>query len=153
MKKIILIGSLAFSALLVGCDKEETKAVVTDDKTALLTSSQWKMSSMSYSTSTNNSQSVDFPIDDCMKDDRFKFNTDGKAVRTKGTSLCTDESKEDEIVLWKFGVNQQSLDMKESTDNEYTSQRIVSLDANNLILESVNVTDSITVKINVKYIH
>jgi hypothetical protein len=156
MKKIILIGSLAFSALIVGCEDEEiTKVNSTNDKTTLLTSLPWRLESMTYSSSVNPTQSVGGAVEDCMKDDRFKFNTDGKAVRSKGSSLCSDdESKDDETVFWKFGVNQETLDIRESLNDQYESQRIVLLDANSLVIESVNkVSDSLTVKANIKYVH
>ena len=148
-------GSYTFNIKIGGkstvFDFEVLKKEPIVDKTNLLTALPWKISSMTCTSCSNSSQII--AIEDCQKDDEFKFNIDGKAIHSKGGVLCENETKEDEIAYWKFGVNQQSIDIKEDINVSYENYRIVLLDAKNLILETVSVSDGVTVKINVKYIH
>jgi hypothetical protein len=131
MKQItLIIAALAFLTIY-SCKKEEKKS-----KTDLLTASAWKPKSMIYDPID------DVPVDemeDCEKDDTFKFNVGGTGIKNVGTVKCNQSEPQTEPLTWAFGANETQLII----DGETWS--LVTLDANTLVIRISEVGDTYTV--------
>ncbi len=131
MKKITLI-LIAFTFLTVSaCKKEEKKS-----KTDLLTSSAWKPKSFIYDPID------DVPVDeleDCLKDDTFKFNAGGTGVINVGTVKCDPAEQQTEQFTWAFAASETQLILEGETWS------IVTLDANTLVLRMSDAGNTSTI--------
>ena len=101
----------------ISCSKDNDNP---PSKTALLTSSNWKLVAQTYHGDYDGDGTTD-PVDydmyadyeACEKDNFMKLNTDGSGTADEGPSKCDDSDPQTESVEWQFKENETILKIQQ----------------------------------------
>jgi len=129
MKKIYFLAMISFLAIatvFTSCSKEDDndEKDTPKTKTELLTVSKWKMTAFTVNPAVDGQTDLYASMEDCEKDDTFKFNTNGTYTSYEENNICED-SEPQESGTWSFNSTKTELLMD-----------------NDLIFTIVSLTDS-----------
>ena len=106
MKKIFLF--LGTMAVLSACKKSDESPATASSRTELLTAKSWRLSSATITANGFPVSSSTF-IQDCSKDDTFKFNADKTLVQDAGTIKCNTSDPQTQTGTWALNSDQSKL--------------------------------------------
>jgi hypothetical protein len=106
MNKFLL---LAFGvALLSACKKDSDPVAPTASRTDMLTAKNWKLTSENVSITMSGVTLPVSTLEDCQKDDAYKFNTDKSLVVDAGANKCDTSDPQKETGTWSFSNTDQT---------------------------------------------
>ena len=105
MKKIFL--SLGVIAALSGCKKSD-ESPATTSRTDLLTAKSWRLTTATVTVGGAPVASSTL-IQDCNKDDTFKFNADKTLVQDAGAIKCNTSDPQTQTGTWSLNSDQTKL--------------------------------------------
>lgn len=103
---MLLTGCLMVSGLS-SCQKSNDDEPKT--KTALLSSSLWKIASIGVDLDKNNTVDLPYPLENCEKDNTLEFKTDGTGITYEGATKCDPDDPDTENFTWSFKNNETIL--------------------------------------------
>lgn len=111
---LIFMGALAFT----GCKKKDHKNI--------LTSKTWKRGMTDKNPATNPDGNVlYYAVQDCDKDDTFKFGTNGQLMLNRGEDKCDPDEVETEVLSYtidrsakKITIDGMKYDLLEESNNQ-----------------------------------
>ena len=106
MKKTLLF--LGTIAVLSGCKKSDESPATASSRTDLLTAKSWRLAAVTVTANGLPVPSSVF-IEDCDKDDTFKFNADKTLVQDAGASKCNTSDPQTQAGTWAFNSDQSKL--------------------------------------------
>lgn len=110
MKKDFFIAFLVVAGTLLAvaaCKKAES-IVTVKTKKDLLVAAPWKIASLSIDTSGDGKPDVNYPVQNCNKDDRYIFKADSTLSYDPGPVVC-DTADKPYIATWVFRNNETQL--------------------------------------------
>lgn len=109
--------AILFLVTGISCSKNNDNP---PSKTALLTSSNWKLVAQTYHGDYDGDGTVDAvdynmyaDFEACEKDNFMKFNTDGSGIADEGPSKCDAADPQTETVEWLFKENETILKIQQ----------------------------------------
>ncbi len=139
--KLLLLIIFGFTIAFTACKKDKVENPPSN--TALLTSSNWKMTALTVSPGfpiyDNDGNIIGTTTDlfaqneSCTNDDTFKFNTDKTILFDEGASKCNAGDPQTTSGTWAFKTNETILSM--TNDGNLQDFTIVELKDNSLKLK------------------
>jgi len=106
MKKFfLLIGAVA---VLGGCKKSDESPAAASSRADLLTAKSWRLSTATVTANGFPVPSNVF-IQDCNKDDTFKFNADKTVMQDAGAIKCNTSDPQTQADTWSLNSDQSKL--------------------------------------------
>ena len=136
MKNYFLLLALGAAFTFSACDNDDDDASTpSQTRTQMLTSKTWQISARSqvYTDSAGNS-TTDTSLDNCEKDDTYKFTTDNKINFDEGATKCDPDDPQTGTGTWAFSSNETKLDL--TVSGIPISGDIIELTPNRMILKS-----------------
>jgi hypothetical protein len=110
MKKLTL---LLLSTVALGACKKDSENTPTLSKTELLTNHSWKQSSIVVTVAITGQAAYPLDLlDECNKDDSYKFNTNLGLVVDAGTDKCDSSDPQKETGSWALSNGDRNLTIK-----------------------------------------
>ncbi len=109
MKALRAFAFILISAIFVfSCTKKEEDNEPPQNKTTLLTSSDWKMSNQVASPPFD-TLDIWISVDDCIKDNVFSFEKNGNGMMDEKAKLCEPSDDQFNPLLWTFENDEKDL--------------------------------------------
>jgi hypothetical protein len=135
---LLLLSFLSLTLAFSACKKDENQT-----KTDLLSKSAWKMTAYTVNPAfpildingqiTGYSNDVFAQMDNCSKDDTYKFNSDNTMKLDEGASKCNSADPQFTAGTWSFNTDETVLTI--TTDGDPTLNTIEVLTADALKLK------------------
>lgn len=148
MNKKILFPVLLLAALS-SCKKENSEEVLAKSKKELLTAKEWVVEKLEERENQDPWEDV-FPLfEPCLKDNRYKFKTDYKVEYNEGPVACAPNTANQiiETQTWRFNADETIL-ITAGVEN-----KILQLDANKLVVLTIETSGGIKTETRATYIH
>ncbi|HET9056710.1 MAG TPA: DUF5004 domain-containing protein [Chitinophagaceae bacterium] len=146
-KQIVMVVGIITA--LVSCQKETSVSPPASEKMKLLTAREWVVLKAEEKNDIGVWEDV-FPLfEDCLKDNRFKFNTDFSVVYGEGPDACSPNSPNQVIYTgsWKFNADETAI----ITDD--TENKILQLDASRLVMTTIETDAGVTYESRITFRH
>lgn len=146
-KKYLFV--VALLAALSSCKKENSEELTSKSKKELLTAKEWIVEKLEERENQGLWEDV-FPFfAPCLKDNRFKFKTDFKVEYNEGPVACAPNTPNQVLETETWALNSdETILITGGVEN-----KILQLDANKLVVVTVETTGSITFETRVTYSH
>ena len=106
MKKIFLL--LGTVAVLGGCKKSDESPASSSTRADLLTAKNWRLSTVNV-TANGFPVPSSFVLQDCNKDDFYKFNADKTLIQDAGAIKCMATDPQTQAGTWALSSDQSKL--------------------------------------------
>jgi len=141
--------SIVLSLMLAACGKEKSATPVVSEKMKLLTEKEWIVVKAEEKIGSAIWEDLfpQFPL--CIKDNRFKFNTNLTVLYSEGLNACTPNKPNDVIdtQTWKFNANETEIIIDDVV------HKIIELDASKLITVTTETIGGVTNENKATYGH
>ena len=128
MTRVLMAACLMLA--FTSCNKEKSEDNPLSEKTKLLTAKEWVVQKVEEREGNGAWEDVFPQFEPCLKDNRFKFNTDFTVVYSEGAVACVPNSPNQvlETQPWKFNADGTVL-ITGDVEN-----KILQLDADKLVV-------------------
>lgn len=147
LKKIVL--AVTVLAALSSCKKESSEELPPKSKSELLTAKEWIVEKIEERENQSAWEDIFPQFAPCLKDNRFKFKTNFTVEYNEGPVACAPNLPNQilETETWKFNTDETIL-----ITGGYEN-KILQLDANKLVVLTVETAGGITIETKTTYGH
>lgn len=148
MKKILL-AAIAFTTVLVSCQKEGSFTQPVNEKMKLLTEKDWVVLKAEEKNDVGVWEDVFPQFETCLQDNRFKFNSNLTVVYSEGANACAPNTPNQviETATWKFNSTETAI-ITDGIEN-----KIIQLDASRLVVTTIETDAGVTYERRTTYGH
>lgn len=144
-----IIASIFFVTILTSCKKEESADAPKVSKKELLTAKEWVVLKVEERENGGVWEDVFPQFEPCLKDNRFKFNSNFTVVYSEGANACPPNTPNQvlETETWSFNANETSI-ITGGIEN-----KIIQLEAGKLVVTTSETVGGITYESRNTYGH
>lgn len=157
--RFLIFSLLSLTLLFSSCSKDKDDEQ--SPKTALLTSSAWKMTAYTVEPGfptfdnegniTGSTNDIFAMLENCEKDDTHKFNADKSLITDEGLTKCESSDPQKINGTWSFNVDETSLTITE--EGESMTVTIVELTQSVLKIKSTETEEGMTFTYTITFSH
>jgi hypothetical protein len=147
--KVVIVAAILFATCLTSCKKEESADAPKVSKKELLTAKEWVVLKLEERENGGAWEDVFLQFDPCLKDNRFKFNSNFTVVYSEGANACPPNTPNQvlETETWSFNADETSI-ITGGIEN-----KIIQLEAAKLVVTASETVAGIIYESRVTYTH